>query len=255
MTYQPTQDLQLVYDPNKGYCHFVLYCEPPVGPGLGLNGGKHLRIGKTSDGKAVAVSPYAREWVDRLDPCDPDALHVALVSKQDAPNLWHPCVYTDPESPSAVAGDGCVCWQTFHDPVTWLPVAAHHYRTVTGNHEHWSYYTCAPLGFPEGERLASLIIDFGGHEIWMRTEEGTLHFLPEAHGAGYSTGYNGGGPTELARMIEKIVRADGYNVTPGTPRDMPDTKVDAWVSSEAAKRTQELTLDQLKRLCRTGMVA
>lgn len=253
MAYQLPRDLQLVYDPDQGYCHFVLYCEPPGEPGSGLNAGKSVTIDKTIDGEAVtAGSPYAEEWVGRLEPCDPDALHVALVGSPGAANLWHPCVYTDPESPVAIA-DGCTCWQTFHDPVTWMPVAANHYRTVSGYHESWRYYTCSPLGLPKGERLASLIIEEQG--IWMLTEAGTLHFLPEAQGAGYSSGYNGGGPTELARMIEKVVRADGYDITPGTPRGMPDRKVLAWVSSEAAERTQELSLDQLKRLCRTGMVA
>lgn len=255
MAYQPPHGLQLVYDPSKGFCHFVLYSEPPgVGPGIALNGGKILTIAKTVDGEAVTTeSPYATEWVQRLEPCDPDALHVALVGSRDAASLWNPCVYDDPQSPAAIADDGCVCWQTFHDPVTWMPVAAHHYRTVSGNHENWQYHTCAPLGFAEGERLASLIIDSA--EIWMRTEDGVLHFLPEAGGAGYNSGYSGGGPTELARMIEKIVQLDGYDITPGTPRGMPDRKVLAWVSSPAAKRRQELSLEQLKRLCRTGMVA
>ena len=254
MAYQQPQGLQLVHDPNGGYFHFVLYCEPPVAPGSAFNGSKTFTIDKTVDCKRVTTeSPYAREWVGRLDACDPDALHVALVGSKEAANLWHPCVYTDPESPVAVGGDGCTCWQSFRDPVTWMPVVAHHYRTVTGNHESWQYYTVSPLGFPKGERLASLVIE--AHEIWMRTEDGTLHFLPEAQGAGYGSGYNGGGPTELARMIEKIVGLDGYDITPGTPREQPDRRVLAWVSSEAAKRTQELSLDQLKRLCRTGMVA
>jgi hypothetical protein len=252
MTYQPRQDLHLVYDSSQGYYHFVLYCEPPVGPGSALNGGKSFTIEETTDGEAVTASPYAREWVGRLASCDPDALHVALVGSRDAADLWHPCVYTDRESPVAVGGDGCTCWQTLHDPVTWMPVVAHHYRTVSGNHEQWRYYTYSPLGFRKGQRLASLIIE--PDEIWMRTEEGTLHFLPEATGAGYGSGYHGGGPTELARMIEKIVTLDGYDVTPGTGREMPDEKVLDWVSSKAAEHTQELSLDQLKHLCRTGMV-
>ncbi|WP_239118054.1 hypothetical protein [Paractinoplanes ferrugineus] len=232
----------------------MLYSEPPgIGPGIALNGGKILTIDKTTDGKAVtAGSPYAEEWVQRLEPCAPDALHVALVGSKDAAALWHPCVYDDPQSPVAIAGDGCVCWQTFHDPVTWMPVAANHFRTVSGNHENWRYHTCSPLGFPDGERLASLIID--GGQIWIRNQDGTLHFLPEAYGAGYGTGYGGGGPTELARMIEKIVQQDGYDITPGTASGMPDRKILAWVSSPAAKHRQELSLDQLKRLRRTGMI-
>jgi hypothetical protein len=127
-------------------------------------------------------------------------------------------VYSDPESPSAIAGDGCVCWQTYRDPETWLPVAAHHYRTVSGNIEHWDYKTYAPLSVPEGECLEALIIDREARVFWVRTDRGALHLLPEKQGAGYEVGYGGGGPTELARMILK-------------------------------------TLEQLKLLCRTGMVA
>ena len=254
MTYQPRHGLQLVYTPG-GSQHFVLYSEPPgLGPGIAFNGGKILLVDKTVDGRAAKdTSPYVREWVHRLEPCDPDALHVALVGSKDAAALWQPCVYEDPQSPVTIAGDGCVCWQTFHDPVTWMPVAANHFRTVSGNHENWRYYTCSPLGFPEGERLATLIIE--SSEVWMRTENGVLHFLPEAQGAGYGSGYGGGGPTELARMIEKIVQQDGYDITPGTPSGMPNRKVLAWVSSPAAKNRQELSLDQLKLLSRTGRIA
>lgn len=247
MPYQHDRDLHFTYNPDRGYWHFVLYVEPPVGPGGAIN---------ASCSFDASTSPYAAEWLDRLIPCKPNALHVALVGENDAPSLWHPCVYDDPESPSAVNRDGCLCWQTFHDPVTWLPVAAHHYRTVTGNHEHWQHYTYAPLALPDGERLDTLIIDREAHMFWVRTDRGNLHILPEDRRGGYGAGYSGGGPTELARMIEKIVKTDGYDVAAGTPhRQSPNEKVLSWVTSSAADRTQELTLDQLKLLCRTGVVA
>jgi len=124
---------------RKGYFHFVLYLEPPVGPGSAINATQSFRN---------SSSRYAAEWLGRLDQCEPDALHLALVGRNEGPSLWHPCVYNDPESPSAIAGDGCVCWQTYRDPETWLPVAAHHYRTVSGNIEHWDYKTYAPLSVP-----------------------------------------------------------------------------------------------------------
>jgi hypothetical protein len=255
MAYQPPHDLQLVYDPSKGFCQLVLYSEPPgIGPGIAFNSGKILTVHKTDDGRAVTTgSPYVEEWLQRLEPCEPDASHVALVGSKDGAALWQPCVYDDPQSPVSIAGDGCVCWQTFRDPVTWMPVAANHFRTVSGNHENWRYHTCSPLGLPEGERLASLIIE--STEIWMRTENGTLFFLPEAQGAGYGSGYGGGGPTELARMIDKIVQQDGYDIAPGTPAGMPNRRVLAWVSSPAAKHRQELSLDQLKLLSSTGRIA
>nr|WP_200931261.1 MULTISPECIES: hypothetical protein [unclassified Frankia] len=178
---------------------------------------------------------------------------MSLVNSDEAPTLWHPCVYEDPESPSAVAGDGCVCWQTFRDPITWLPVAAHHFRTVSGNHEYWQHYTYAPLSIPDGERLGTLVIDRESDMFWVRTYSGALHIIPERQGAGYGSGYGGGGPVELARFIERVVKSDGYDVAAGTTYESPDTKVLGWVSSAAADHTQELTLDQLKLLCRSGM--
>src|SRR4051812_16200022 len=185
MTYQPNRELHLSHSPERGYWHFVLYIEPPGGPGSALNASQSLR---------TSTSRYAAEWLNRLTSCDPDALHVSLVTTANARKLWDPCVYDDPASPSAVAGDGCLCWQTFRDPATWLPVAANHYRTVSGNHEEWRYYTYAPLALP-GERLDTLIIDREADMIWVCTDNGTLHMLPEAQGAGYSVGYRGGGPT------------------------------------------------------------
>jgi len=246
MTYAPDRELHLTHDAERGYWHFVLYIEPPGACGSALNATQQFDPGP---------SPYAAEWLNRLQRCDPDALHVTLVGSNEAQALWHPCVYEDPDSPSAVAQDGCVCWQTFRDPVTWLPVTAHHYRTVTGNIENWQYRTYAPLSLPDGERLEALIIDREPHMFWIRSSSGRLHVMPEQTGAGYSCGYHGGGPVQLASMIDKIVASDGYDVAAEpSSRTRPSERVLAWVSSEAADRTQELTLNQLKILTRTGMV-
>ena len=107
---------------------------------------------------------------------------------------------------------------------------------------------------PENERLYSLIIDHEADMQWIRTEEGTLHILPEVRGRGYSAGYSGGGPSALVTMIEHIVERDGYGVAAHDRKSAPSDKVFRWVSSSAAAHTQELTLGQLKTLCRTGMV-
>lgn len=246
MTYQHGGDLHLTYSPGRGYSHFVLYIEPPAVAGSAINASQRFR---------ASASPYAAEWLKRLDRCAPDALHVSLLGSDDAPKLWHPCVYEDSESPSAVAGDGCVCWQTYRDPVTWLPVAASHFRTVGGDIEHWEYLTYAPLSIPDGERLSALIIDCESGMFWVRTDHGILHILPQKQGAGYGVGYGGGGPHELAGLIEKVVRSDGCDAAAGTPHEPRNRKVLAWVSSEAADHTQELTLDQLKLLHRGGVVA
>ena len=65
-------------------------------------------------GKAPHVtlgnSIYAAEWLDRLVAKEPDALHFMLAGGK-APKLWDACVYDDPDSPSAVDGEGCLCWQ------------------------------------------------------------------------------------------------------------------------------------------------
>ncbi|WP_132196304.1 hypothetical protein [Kribbella orskensis] len=121
---------------------------------------------------------------------------------------------------------------------------------MTGNIENWTHYTFAPLELPKNERLYSLIIDHEADMQWVRLENGILHILPEVNGRGYS----GSGPSDLAAMIEQIVEADGYGVVAKERETLPSDKVFNWVSSPAASRTQELTLEQLKALCRTGMV-
>ncbi|GAB1639638.1 hypothetical protein [Krasilnikovia sp. MM14-A1259] len=246
MTYQHNNDLYLTYSPARGYWNFVLYVEPSGPPVSAINAGRLFWL---------STSRYATEWRDRLIACTPNALHVMLAGQSNAPELWHPCVYDDPQSPAAI-GDGCDCWKTFYDPVTGLPVAANHELPLGRAQERWQYHTYAPLSLPENERLTVLVIDRETGLFWVRTDHETLQILPERQSNGYEVGYRGGGPTELARMIEKIVRSDGQDVSAGTPRPgMPDKKVLNWVSSAAADRTQEFTLDQLKLLCRSGMVA
>jgi hypothetical protein len=240
MGYQHNRDLHLTYDDNRGYWHFVLYIEPPVAAGAEINAG--CRFDASS-------SRYATTWLQRLTDCEPDALHVALIGGREARALWDPCVYDDPESPSAVAGDGCVCWKSSRDPITWLPVVAHHHRTVSGNIETWTHHTFAPLELPETLQISSLIIDHEADTQWVRLEDGTLQLLPEVGGRGYSAGYSGSGPSDLGAMIEQIVERDGYGITASGLKDLPDEKVFNWVSSSAAAHTQELSLEQLKTLC------
>src|SRR5690349_15945543 len=104
-------DLELTFSPARGYWHFVLRMEPPGSPGSEFNASKTIK-GSTSS--------HVDEWLKRLESCEPDALHVSLVNNRDASKLWAPCVFDDPDSPSAIGGDGCVCKQAFCDPVTWL---------------------------------------------------------------------------------------------------------------------------------------
>lgn len=256
MTYQNADELHLAYNPERGYFHFVLYVEPPVGPGSALNGTQVIREGGPN--LLASTSPYAQEWMARLRPTTPNALHVSLVADDDVPKLWHPCVYDDTASPAAVAGSGCLCWQTFTDPITQLPVVAHHRRNVgpNPNYENWMYYTYAPLALPAAEHLASLVIDVNTELFWVRTSSGSLHIAPEdRRSGGYSVGYGGTGPDNLALWIEQVVASDGRDITGSLTGDRPGGRVRAWTSSKAAKRTQELSLGQLETLCRTGAVA
>lgn len=243
-TYEYT-DHDLSYQPGRGYWHFVVYVEPPGAVTSSANAAVILEDSTDSP------SRYLAEWKNRLVRCEPDALHVLRVGSNDARMLWDPCVYDDPDSPSAVGQSGCLCWQTFRDPATWLPVAANHYRTVGGNIEQWRYHTYAPLALGDGERVDRLIIDQDAHAFWIRTDSGTLYLLPERRGQGYGAGYSGGGPVELARMIEAMAATDGSQVS-ARPVHGPNPKdtVLNWISR--ADRTQELTLDQMKTLCQGG---
>ncbi|SEP46522.1 hypothetical protein SAMN04489732_110276 [Amycolatopsis saalfeldensis] len=242
MTYQPERELNLTYDPQRGWFDFVLYSETPKLWGAALNATQQLRDS----------SRYTQEWIGRLQDTEPTPLHMALVSNDDAPRLWSSCVFDDPESQSAVAGDGCLCLTTFYDPLTWMPVVKQHYRTVTGNIETWTYWTFSPLSLPEGQVLERLIIDQDAGVMWLRNDRGELYFLPEKTGAGYSVGYGGGGPGKFAAMIEKIVASDGHDVTPDTSQVTANRHLTDWTSSPVSDRTRELSLAQLRTLRATG---
>lgn len=243
MSYRP-RDLNLAYEPAKGWAHFVLYTEPRHGVAYGaLNGTASIE----------QVTPYVREWLGRLQRCEPNALHTTLVPADKIPDLFHPCVYDDKDSPSAVGGSGCVCHQTFLDPEFGLPVVAEHYRTVSGNIDSWKYLTYTPLDLRPQDSFASLAL--AGDQFWARTTGGLLVLLPEEHGHGYGVGYSGGGPYELAGYISRLVESGGKDTAADSLRrssDAPDPRILAWVSSQAAKRPQELTLEGLKRIQQGG---
>lgn len=79
-----------------------------------------------------------------------------------------------------------------------------------------------------------------------------MSLLPETRAGGYGTGYGGGGPTELAQYITRVIASDGEDTAAkgGRYDDRPDPQILKWVSSEAATRTQELTLKDLKAIQR-----
>jgi hypothetical protein len=250
VAYKSSREVHLKHDRRRGYWNFILYLKNGVVT-AGFNGSQMIEKPVSPHER---MSSYATEWLNSLVRCEPDALHVAITGPKNAARLWHPCYFDDPESPAALE-DGCLCWQSLRDPATQMPVAAEHFRTVTGNIEHWHYYTFAPLELPDDERLASVIVDREARVFWIRTTSGALYLFPEERGRGYEIGYGGGGPGELARFITKIVRSDGYDLSAGTTNEEHYNElVDDWACSSASNYTQELTLEQLRSLCQTGLV-
>jgi hypothetical protein len=188
-------------------------------------------------------SPYAKEWLGRLQPCQPNTLLTTLVESDKIADLFHACVDDDKDSPAAVRGSGCLCFKTFMDPELGLPVVAHHYRTFGGDIDQWTYKAYAPLDLRPDDGFHRLIIDRQSGMFWIRTRDGLLSILPEENGRVYGSGYGGGGPSELARYIIALLDSGGEDTAAAGDRRhdaQPDTKVLAWVSSEAAARTQAL---------------
>ncbi|MGV9268087.1 hypothetical protein ACWDRR_25880 [Kitasatospora sp. NPDC003701] len=247
-------DLTLTYDPNKTWAHFVLYTEPERGI-----------IGASMNATVVIErsSPYVQEWERRLQRCVPNPLHTTMVDNDKIPALWHACVDEDTASPAAIAGSGCTCYRTFTDPETGMPVVSEHYRTCSGPGladimgwktqdgptDRWTHRTYAPLGLREGQSCASLIIDRRSGLFWLRSDRGTLYPLPELNGRGHSLeGASGRGA--LADYIQQLADSDGHDTFIAVPRRRTPTApgIEAFLGSQEARRTQELTLADLKDL-------
>jgi hypothetical protein len=233
-------DLNLT-NPGAGYTHFVLYTELDKGAVTAINA-------------AVIIEKQtllAREWLDRLQRCEPNALHATLVVPPKIPHLFHPCVYDDENSAAAVAGSGCTCFQTLYDPEFRLPVVADHYRTVGGNIETWKYHTYAPLDLRPRDRFGSLIIDYrpsGSTGVWIRTIDGLLSLIPEQEGHGYGIGYGGGGPFALAQYIQQLLTSDGQDTAAVNRTVDVDERISLWARSAGNARSHELTLADLRRI-------
>ncbi|MEV1176859.1 hypothetical protein [Nonomuraea sp. NPDC049784] len=112
--------------------------------------------------------------------------------------------------------------------------------------------TYAPLDLRPDDVFASLVIDRISDLFWIRTTAGTLSFLPEHHSRGYDVGRAGGGPGAFAEYVHKLIASDGQDTAiGGLPHGQHvDPHVLAWVTSQDANRTQELTLEQLKAIQR-----
>ncbi|MBU3870032.1 hypothetical protein KN815_40080 [Streptomyces sp. 4503] len=200
-------------DPTKGYAYFVLYTEPRISvAGAAWNATVNVE----------RPTPYVQEWLDRLQRCEPNALHTTLVQSREITKLFHPCVDEDKASPSAL-GDGCTCFRTFVDPIFGMPVVGQHFRTARGNNDRWTYTTYAPLDLRPDDVVASVVIDRGGL-FWARTNDGVLAVLSMLESYGYGPG-RALAPRVPARSpptsSSSSIRTDGMPPAAATPSPRP----------------------------------
>ncbi|MFF7251186.1 hypothetical protein ACFZBU_45895 [Embleya sp. NPDC008237] len=240
MRYQP-HDLTLTYEPARRMVHFVLYADPTRGI-----------VTNALNAEIYIHSPtrHVEEWARRLERCEPNPLHAAILDNRSMPELFRRCVEEDGDDPTALAtGSACSCYRTLYDPEFGLPVVAKHRRVDAASADKWSYQTYAPLELRPQDTFAALVVDRGEY-FWIRTTDGLLSFLPQGPSRGYGVGYSGGGPAELALYIDRLIDSDGRDTAVHPTPHNWDThpNVDAWTSSTAATRTQELTLDDLRAL-------
>ncbi|MFG3429422.1 hypothetical protein [Streptomyces californicus] len=240
MTFEP-RDLNLA-DPQKGFLHFVLYTEARLGVAASsLNAELDIEPYQT-------ITPLFQEWLNRLERCEPNALHCTLVSPDKIPTLFHPCATEDKNSAAALGSAGCRCQRTFYDPDFGLPVVGTHSKANDADGpDRWSYTTYAPLELRPGDTFRSFITSRG--LFWARTDKGLLSFLPQKHGMGYNLGYSGGGPNALAAYLTRIAENDGRPTPAGAPYEDAHPALVAWTKGSAAERgTNELTLHDLQAM-------
>ncbi|MEU3619824.1 hypothetical protein ABZ725_47195 [Streptomyces sp. NPDC006872] len=234
MSYQP-RGLKPVYDPTAGHAQFVLYTEPEYGiVGAAWNGIASIE----------RESPYVKEWLGRLQPCAPNALHTTLVDNGEIPRLFHPCVDEDKASPSLPAGEGCTCYLSWVDPAFGLPVVGQHFRTIGGNTGRWTYTTYAPLALRADDAVESVVVEHGA-PFWARTRDDVLAVLPMLESNGYGTGpkSGGGGSRAFADYLQQLLNTDGRDHAARVHhRDYASVPLRNWVRSEAATSGQSISL-------------
>ncbi|WP_043463754.1 hypothetical protein [Kitasatospora sp. MBT66] len=236
-------DLKATYDPEstRSWANFVLYTEP---------GSEVVTSGLHPETRIEHSSPYVQEWAERLHRSTPNALHALLVTNLELPRLFDPCVDENTASPAAVSESGCVCRRSFTDPQFGTPVVAEHHRTVSGSTDRWAYQTLAPVSLRDGESVTTLVIDRG--TFWTRTSRNVLALLPQHRANEYNVGYSGGGPRALAAYLQQLVESDGKDTAALHPGGgNPGRGLLEFTASNAAARTQELTLGQLRTIAGT----
>ncbi|MEU9861937.1 hypothetical protein AB0D99_13735 [Streptomyces sp. NPDC047971] len=156
--------------------------------------GEDLPYGGTFEVIRTDVTRAAAEWINRLRPVPPTALH----------RVWD-------ESHDTVA--------TFVDPVTGSPVVAVKGKFSFRSVREITYMGRAPRRLPEGTVLKEVILD---DPVWVRTADGVLYPAPAMDAPGLSWGYDGSGPLTLAQCVGRLLDDGGaHAVTFDDDKDEP----------------------------------
>lgn len=182
---------------------------------------KDLPFGGSFSVTRSNVSRTGAEWINRLRPVRPTAIH----------RLW--------------TGEGDKTVGTFVDPVTGSPVVAFKGRFMFRDSREISYLGRAPKRLPAGSVLNEVVLD---EPIWVRTTDGVLYPAPSMEAPGLSWGYSGSGPMTLAQCVGRLLD-DGaaHAVTYGTA-EQHEPGLEAFFKREhkAGTRVSRRELERLR---------
>ncbi|MFJ8080114.1 hypothetical protein ACIQ6Y_05725 [Streptomyces sp. NPDC096205] len=151
--------------------------------------GEDLPFGGAFSLDRNGVTRQGAEWINRLRPVRPTAIH-RLLAYDDAKLVG-----------------------TFVDPVTGSPVVAFKGRFMFNDARAISYLGHAPKRLPAGSVLKEVVLD---EPIWVRTRDGVLYPAPSMDAPGLSWGYSGSGPSTLAQCVGRLLDdASAHAVTYG----------------------------------------
>jgi hypothetical protein len=140
--------------------------------------GEDLPFGGAFSLVRTTVTRQGAEWINRLRPVPPTAVHRVL------------------------AYDEAKLVGTFVDPVTGSPVVAFKGWFMFRGRREISYLGHAPKRLPAGSVLKEVVLD---DPIWVRTRDGVLHPMPSMEAPGLSWGYSGSGPSTLAQCVGRLL--------------------------------------------------
>ncbi|WP_210582076.1 hypothetical protein [Streptomyces sp. GESEQ-4] len=186
--------------------------------------GKDLPFGEAFSVTTKTTTPAASEWIQRLEPTEPTAIH----------RVWE-------RKAEEVTG-------TFTDPVTRSPVVTKQGYYMFRPDDEVSYHSYAPRQLPVGSRVSEVILD---SPVWIRTQRGTLYPAPAAEGRGLTWGYQGTGPGTLATLIGRLLD-DGSSPAITSADDInTEPNLEAFLAGKYARGTV-LSRDILLRIRRDG---